>query len=176
MKKSLLASLVALSVISTAASASVGTITINGELTASTCDVSVNGGGVDATVTLPTLPAKTLAAAGVTAGDTAFTMELSNCEPKSGDVIAYFEHGATVDAASGRLNNVNATGAKNVQVELLDSSSAPVYVGNTAQRTATPTALNNGAANLVYQARYYATGVSTSGELNTSVTYSIDYQ
>lgn len=39
---------------SIAYAASTGTITFEGQLTDTTCDVSVNGGGPDATVTLPT--------------------------------------------------------------------------------------------------------------------------
>jgi major type 1 subunit fimbrin (pilin) len=178
MKKTLLGTIVALTVSAVAlpASAGIGTITINGKLTQSTCTVKVNGGTPDAVVTLPELPTSELATAGTTAGDTAFTMNLSNCTPVDGAVRAYFEHGPTVDAASGRLNNTNATGAGNVQVELLDAATNSLYVGNTSQRDNTATKLQSGAADLVYTARYYATGKSTAGELATSVTYSIDYE
>ena len=178
MKKTLLGTIVALTVSAVAlpAMASVGTITINGKLTQSTCTVKVNGGTPDAVITLPELPTSELATAGKTAGDTAFTMNLTNCDPEEGSVRAYFEHGPTVHAASGRLNNTNTSGAKNVQVELLDSKDNSLYVGNTSQRSNAATALVNGAADLVYAARYYATGASTAGELATSVTYSIDYE
>ena len=178
MKKTLLGTIVALTVSAVAlpAMASVGTITINGKLTQSTCTVKVNGGDTDAVVTLPVLPTSELATAGKTAGDTAFTMNLTNCDPKEGNVRAYFEHGPTVDAASGRLNNTVTAGAKNVQVELLDSSENSLYVGNTSQRSNPATALKGGTADLVYTARYYATGASSAGELATTVTYSIDYE
>jgi len=178
MKKALLGTIVALAFSAAAlpASANVGTITINGKLTASTCTVQINGGTVDATVTLPTLPTKDLAAAGTTAGDTAFTMNLTNCEPATGSVRAYFEHGPNVDAASGRLNNNATNGASNVQVQLIDNNNTPLYIGNTSQRDNDATALENGAADLIYSARYYATGKSTAGALSTSVTYSIDYE
>jgi len=178
MKKKLLGSIIALTVSAVAlpAMAGVGTITINGKLTQSTCTVNVNGGTPDAVITLPQLSTSELATAGTTAGETAFTMNLTNCDPAEGSVRAYFEHGPTVDATSGRLNNTNAAGAKNVQVELLDSKSNSLHVGNTSQRNNPATALVNGAADLVYTARYYATGASTAGELATSVTYSIDYE
>lgn len=178
MKKCLLGTVVALAVSSVAmpAGASVGTITINGKLTQSTCTVKIDGGSADAVVTLPTLPTSDLAKDGDTAGTTAFTMNLTNCKPATGSVRAYFEHGTAVDAATGRLNNTNAAGAKNVQVELLDAKMNALHIGNTSQRANAAGELQDGAVNLVYQARYHATGASTAGELATSVTYSIDYE
>lgn len=52
-----------------------GTITINGQITDTTCTISVDGGSNDATVTLPTVSSTTLGAAGATAGATPFTID-----------------------------------------------------------------------------------------------------
>ena len=55
-KLTIVASLVALfGSAGLAQAASTGTITFNGELTATTCDVIVDGEAADATVTLPTI-------------------------------------------------------------------------------------------------------------------------
>lgn len=184
MKKTLLGTIIALTVSAVAvpASAEIGTITINGKLTAATCTVKVNNGTVDGVVTLPELPTSMLNEAGKVAGDTSFIMNLTGCTPVAGTVRAYFEHGATVDALSGRLNNTNASGAKNVQVQLLDNAENVLEVGKSSQRANAGTTLKvkedgdtTSYADLVYKARYYATGQSTAGELATSVTYSIDY-
>ncbi|VTM93058.1 major fimbrial protein StkA [Raoultella planticola] len=59
--------------------ASTGTITFNGELTDSTCNVDVNGQGADATVVLPTVSVNQLTASGETTGRTSFNMNLANC-------------------------------------------------------------------------------------------------
>ena len=159
------------------ASAADGTITINGKLTQQTCTVKINGGAADAVITLPSLSTSALDAAGKVAGRTAFTMNLTDCAPKNGSVRAYFEHGPTVDAATGRLNNTISAGAQQVQVQLRDHNENDVYVGNTSQRNNPATELSEaGSADLLYSAYYYATGKATAGELATSVTYSIDYE
>ncbi|RDL12902.1 fimbrial protein, partial [Serratia fonticola] len=65
--------------VSMAQAASTGTITFNGELTATTCDVIVEGQAADATVKLPTIGTNQLNAATKTAGETGFVMALNNC-------------------------------------------------------------------------------------------------
>lgn len=179
MQKKLLGTVIALTVSAMAlpASAADGTITINGKLTQQTCTVKIDGGSADATVSLPSLSTSTLDTAGKLAGRTAFIMNLSGCMPATGGVRAYFEHGPTVDAATGRLNNTISSGAKNVQIQLRDEQENDVHVGNTSQRNNPATAISSaGKADLLYSAYYYATGKATAGDLATSVTYSLDYQ
>lgn len=62
--KSSLALLALVATSFTSQAASTGTITFNGELTDSTCDVSIDGQGADASVTLPTVSINQLAAQG----------------------------------------------------------------------------------------------------------------
>ncbi|SNY61444.1 fimbrial protein [Enterobacter sp. CC120223-11] len=180
MKKVILASLIALALGSTAAvsAAPSGNITIKGKLTAATCTVKVDSSATgDATVTLPALPINQLSEAGETAGVTNFVMKLSGCTPATGNVRAFFEAGANVDAATGRLNNSLTTGqAKNVQIQLRNDKDVILEAGNTNQRTNASSPLSAGAAVLTYNARYYATGASTAGDLESAVTYSIDYE
>lgn len=179
MKHTLLSSAVALTVSALAlpASAIDGTITIKGKLTQATCTVKVNNGSPDATITLPSLSTSTLKSKEA-AGKTAFTLNLTGCTDTIKGVRAYFEHGTTVDASTGRLNNTDTTGAKNVQVEIRDNDDKPVYVGNTSQRAVKAMELTSGGADLLYSANYYAEDASTvvAGNLETLVTYSIDYE
>ncbi|MEA1062446.1 fimbrial protein [Erwinia sp. HR93] len=159
------------------ANASDGTIVFNGELTDATCDVTVNGGSNDATVTLPTLSATMLAAADATAGDTDFVINLKNCNPATGKVRAFFEAGNTVDMTNGRLKNMQAQGAAgNVQLELLNEGGTSLKVGDTGQRANAATDLNAGTADLPYIVRYHATDKTSAGKVTSSVTYSIDYE
>lgn len=178
MKKAILSTVVALALGSTSAMASNGTITINGKLTNATCTVKVDDSATgDAVVTLPTLPASMLAKDGDTAGATNFTMKLSNCSPTTGKVRAFFESGADVDASTGRLKNALTTGkADFVQVQLRNEKDVVLQAGNTSQRANATTDLVAGAAVLNYSARYFATGVATAGNLQSAVTYSIDYE
>lgn len=180
MKNTIIATLtvIGLGLSATAVSAApAGTITINGELTASTCKIAVDDSSTgDAVVNLPKLPITQLAKAGEYAGATSFVMHLTGCTPSSAKVRAYFESGSAVDAATGRLNNTLTDGAKNVQIQLLNDSDVVLAAGNDSQRDNTATTLSSGAADLVYQARYYATGATSAGKVASSVTYSLDYE
>ncbi|UAN50829.1 type 1 fimbrial protein [Serratia sp. JSRIV002] len=160
--------------------ASTGTITFNGELTATTCDVVVDGQAADATVTLPTVGTNQLNAATKRAGDTGFVMALNNCAGTLQTAAAYFEAGSSVDLTTGRLKNLNGTGATNVSLELLDannSSPSVINVGNQIQKTtAGYKDVSGGSANLSYIVRYYAEAPTTAGLVDSNVVYSIQYQ
>ncbi|MCF3128015.1 MULTISPECIES: fimbrial protein [Acinetobacter] len=177
MKK--LALIAALSVVGIAnAQAADGTITINGLVTDKTCNI-VTPAGKDFTVTLPTVSKQTLAAAGNVAGRTPFQIKLANCS--EGKVATYFEPGATVDFNTGRLLNQDASGAKNVNVQLLGNNNQVIPVlaagANGAQANSQwVDVAAAGSADLNYYAEYYATGASTAGKVNTSVQYTIIYQ
>ena len=168
-----------------AQAASTGTITFNGELTDTTCDVSLDGQGADATYTLPTAPVSALDAAGKTSSRTNFVMSLSKCSVGTvngkSKVAAYFQAGSTVDAATGRLKNTSTTGATLVDLQLLDGSNnyAPINVGNADQVTKTTfTDIDTtaGTATLPYGVEYYANGKTTAGVVTSSVVYNLQYK
>lgn len=175
-----------------------GKLNFNGELTSSTCKVDIEGQGPDATITLPTVSTNTLTQAGQVTGRTAFTMNLSDCfyltsgpsrmaqtrdlNFQFSTVSAFFETGATVDQAVGRLKNTNtnASGATFVQLQLLDGSNgfAPIKVGSSKQVTDTVYIKinNDNKATLPYAVEYYATGATTAGKVNSSVVYTLQYK
>lgn len=159
------------------AQAADGTITINGLVTAQTCQISGNGGGPDFTVTLPTVSTSALQTAGATAGRTPFNIALTNCSPDSGNVAVYFEPNATVDAATGHLTNTAASGAENVQVGLLNADHSDIKLGSSeAAQNMQFVALDHGKATLNYFAQYVATDAATAGAVNAQSLYSIVYQ
>ncbi|BAN22421.1 fimbrial protein [Caballeronia insecticola] len=152
-------------------------MTINGQLTANTCDVSGNGQGNNFTVTLPTLSAKELAAAGSTAGATAFNIALSNCTPNTGNVHAFWEYGVNT-LADGNLKNNG--GASNVEVQLLDYNAGQKVIdvskADLAQNSQS-VAISSGSASLQFAAQYISpTGSAGPGSVTTDVTYSMVYQ
>jgi major type 1 subunit fimbrin (pilin) len=165
-----------------AAQASDGTLTILGQLTATTCTVQGNNQANDFTVTLPTLSNTVLPGSGSVAGSTGFTINLTQCTPKSGNVHTFWEYGANT-LGDGNLKN-NGTAA-NVEVQLVDyNGSSPsaidVSKADGAQDIAgaTPTvSISSGAADLQYAAQYIApTAAAGAGSVSTSVIYSIVYQ
>jgi major type 1 subunit fimbrin (pilin) len=163
--------------------ASDGTITFTGSIDASTCTVVTTGTGGSFTVALPQVSSSTLAAAGETAGTTAFTIKLTGCSDIAGNVSTNFEAGTAIDVATGRLKNTTvAGGATNVQIQLLNGNDgSPIVVGSpAASQNSHGVALTSdgatppkGSATLNYFARYYATGASTAGSVASLVTYSM---
>ena len=186
MKKSIISTSIfavfAIAAFSTQA-ASTGTITFNGELTDTTCEVDIDGQGSDATVILPTVGVNQLTASGDTTGRTSFNMNISNCVINTKDghskVAAFFQPGNTVDLSTGRLKNVGGS-ATNVDLRLLDASNsyAPINVGNTDQvNSMTYVDINaDGTALLPYAVEYYANAQTTPGTVTSSVVYNLQYK
>lgn len=155
------------------ANASDGTITFKGAIDSSTCKVSINGGNKDATVNLPKVSANLLAEKNKVAGSTNFNMILSNCSGTANSVLAFFEAGTNVDSITGNLKN-NGTAA-NVQVQLMDSDGNVLKAGDTSQTAGKTVKLTGGNGTLTYAAQYFATDKVEAGDVDTSVTYSINY-
>ncbi|ELY4776485.1 fimbrial protein [Cronobacter turicensis] len=186
MKKSVIsASVCAILTIATfsAQAASTGTITFNGELTDTTCEVDINGQGSDATIVLPTVGVNQLTANGDTTGRTSFNMNISDCvigtEGGHSKVSAFFQPGNTVDLSTGRLKNVGGS-ATNVDLRLLDASNnyAAINVGNTDQvnNMAYVDINADGTANIPYAVEYYANAQTTPGTVTSSVVYNLQYK
>ncbi|MBA7935130.1 MAG: fimbrial protein [Klebsiella huaxiensis] len=186
MKKSVVSTSIfavfALAAFSTQA-ASTGTITFNGELTDTTCEVDINGQGSDATVILPTVGVNQLTASGDTTGRTSFNMNISDCvigtEGGHSKVAAFFQPGNTVDLSTGHLKNVGGS-ATNVDLRLLDASNsyAPINVGNTDQVNGMAYVDINadGTALLPYAVEYFANAQTTPGTVTSSVVYNLQYK
>lgn len=178
MKKIIIATsvLAALSATNAANAASTGTITFNGELTASTCDVSVEGKGPSATVLLPTMSTADLGAPNAKGGMTRFNMELTNCTGTLQTASAFFEDGSTVNA-QGRL--INSGTAGNVELQLLDGSGTRgvINAGGASQVTNTTYLdVSSGSKTLPYDVQYFATAATTAGTVVSSVVYSLQYK
>ncbi|MGL6627384.1 fimbrial protein [Aeromonas jandaei] len=172
--------------VATANAASSGTITFNGSITGSTCEVAVNGKTADATVTLPTVPAEALSATGETTGKTGFFMSLTNCAapvPGASQVAAFFQAGASVDNTTGRLKQLapGDTAATNVSLQLSDGvSDAPIFVGNSSQiqnnHFEAITGEQGEEVRLAYEVEYYAEDAVTAGLVTSNVVYNLQYK
>ncbi|MFM9923236.1 fimbrial protein [Variovorax sp. H27-G14] len=158
--------------------ASDGTITINGLVTANTCQI--NGSTVgNVTVTLPAIQASALPALNATAGTTPFALVLSGCTGALTRVSAYFEAGPTVDFDTGNLKLDTAAGsATGVEISLLNSDATKIRLGGDAASAngATPVTIASGGATLRYFAQYVRTGAVGPGTATTRVLYSLNYQ
>ena len=161
-----------------------GTITINGSVSDTTCSINgvAAGSPADVTVTLPTVPAGSLASTGAVAGTSNLgdiQLALSGCSGAATKAVARFENGPTVDQSSGYLlNKASASPAQNVEVRLLNAQMQPINILTNANNdvAANGAVISGGAAMLNYFAQYYATGKAQPGSVNTSVQYTMQYQ
>ncbi len=155
-----------------------GTITFNGEVTATTCEVAFPGTGGSATdpvVTLPTVATTSLGTAGNTAGKTPVTVQIGTAaKPCAGNSVALeLNPNRNADQANGRLNNTDATGATNVQVALRDANDAEINLS--APWASQRVSLATGVAEVEFAGEYYATGAATAGAVSSNVQYTLDY-
>jgi major type 1 subunit fimbrin (pilin) len=173
MKKTILASLLTVAVLGPLpAFASDGTITFTGAVTAQTC--TINGGAPSFTKALPKVSSANLTS-GKKAGQTNFSIALTACTPKSGSARVFFEAGPNVNAATGRLKNTSVT---NVEIGLANADGTDITIGAPSglQGTDYVKISDAGDATLNYLAQYVATGAAGTGDVKTSVTYSVEYQ
>lgn len=161
-----------------------GDIKFEGELTAQTCAVDVDGITTQpALVKLPTVSTSLLATPGSTTANRLFNINLKNCTEQSGTARAFFEYEAgVVDFADGTLMNTlaPATGvATKVALQLKDGISNAVIVAGSGTQLTTNTARNidaTGNATLPYSVQYISQlGGATAGKIESRVTYSIAY-
>lgn len=182
MKSLLLTSAIAATglLFATSASAADGTITVTGQILAQTCQVNGNPYGTPASVSvaLPNVLATTLATAGNTAGDTPFQINITGCASGLTSVRTDFS-GSDINS-NGRLSNSStaASVASNVDVQLLNSSGAPMALNQApgSQNSQVVNLSSSGAATMNYTARYYATGAATAGAVKATVDFTMTYQ
>ncbi len=167
---------------STSAFASDGTITFTGEIRTTTCSVSGGGGTIPGAggsfgVNLVPVQASALAAAGQFAGSKNYDINIgggTTCPDGTDVAIKYESTSPAVDGITGNLMNTAATGAANVQLQLMDRAiNAPIDLrldGNSSTVT-----VDGGTAVVPFAVRYMATGVAGAGAVQSAVQYSLTF-
>lgn len=161
----------------TALASSHNTISFQGEVTEQTCSLTVNGNKSAPIILLPTVAATSLAASGDVAGATTFGMGITGCtSATSSTTISSVFIGNLVDSNNaGTLGNSGT--AKNVNIQILDSSGKDIDLSSTYTASGDLTlASGDTAATSTYTAQYYATGKATAGTVAASLQYAISYQ
>lgn len=167
---------------SATASAQDGLITFNGEVLATTCEVSfpgVGGTAKDPVITLPTVSTTSLGAAGATAGRTPFSVQIGTAATPctvGTDVAVELNPNSNASITGGRLNNILTGEATGVQVQLIDGNGAPIALNDGAPWTSARTTFTAGVATLNFAGEYYASAAAGAGKVSSTVEYTIDYK
>ncbi|NNS07415.1 fimbrial protein [Erwinia sp. JH02] len=174
MKKRLLATsmIAALALPVPAVIAANGTITFTGDISNTTCNVSVNGRNSSTTIVFEPISASALAKAGEVANEQPVILTLTNCQNPTENVRALFDSTET-DSMTGNLKNKGS--AANVQVQLMDNNRKPIKLGDGSQASGPSFKIVDDLATLNYFARYYATDKVEAGDVSTVVNYSLSY-
>lgn len=155
------------------------TINFQGEVTDQTCVVTVNGNAANATVLLPSVAASQLTTAGDTAGQTTFTVAVSDCvAPVSTSQAINTLFVGNLTTTAGNISNTGD--ATHVALQLLDPAApgAPFNVSGTGH-AAPGLVLDAGqmSASHDYAVQYVTEdGGATPGSVLGSVQYSVVYQ
>lgn len=153
------------------------TVTFLGEVSDSTCDITINGTSGDVSVQLPTVQASVLSAAASTAGATPFKFVVSGCTAGTqANVGMRLVSSATTN--SGNLENISTAPADNVSVQILDDSdsSSPIdftegeYFTNLSALPTTGTTLE-----FPFTAQYHSDGAATIGKVESQLQYALTY-
>ena len=158
-----------------AMAASNNTITFQGEVTAQTCSVTVNGVDANPMVLLPTVSSSDLDASGKTAGKTTFTLGVSGCAPGPTDIDVKTVFVANQVTASGNLKNTGTAG--NVELQLLKDATTTSGIDLNSGVAQDGIVLKAGdtAAEHDFAVQYYATGQAGAGSVIASVQYAVSY-
>lgn len=151
-----------------------GTVTVNGEVLLETC--TINGGIPNFNIALPKLGTSALTGVGSTAGDTHFSIVLTNCVGPATLVNTYFEAGPTTNADGRLINQSSSAAPVDGQIKNADGSIVNLAGSYGSQNTASTSIVNQGSTQN-YTIAYYATVAPvTAGGFSSSVVYTLAYQ
>ncbi|KEY60285.1 fimbrial protein [Serratia sp. DD3] len=126
--------MIASSLLLSAAAQANNTINFQGEVAGQSCAVSINGNASAPLILLPTVSSASLGSVGSTAGQTAFTIGLTGCTASGTEqTIDTVFVGNNLNAAK-RLTNTGSV--QNVSLELVVPVNAAVPLGLTGQKGA----------------------------------------
>ncbi|XDZ52221.1 fimbrial protein [Neisseriaceae bacterium CLB008] len=157
-----------------------GTITFLGEVTDTTCNVTVNGSSADATVQLLTIPASDLAAGTDSTVSADVNFEMSAC----GASDAYSKVGVRMmpvgDVSNaGNLSNLITDGS-NAGIKLKDENGQAVEFTAGAETAIVTKAIPTGedTVNYPFKAHYTneTTGAATEGKVKAAIQYTTTYE
>jgi len=158
------------------------TVTFLGEVSDSTCNVTVNGTAGNISVLLPTIPASALNEAAITAGQTPFKFVVSGCTAATQTTVGMRLVPVSVTATGGNLTNLaSANPASNVDIQIIDNynNGNKVIDFTSGEYVSTdlvtlPTAGQQ--LEFPFTAQYYATGAASVGKVESQLQYALTYK
>lgn len=154
-------------------SSTTGQVTFTGKVYSQTCRVADKS--KDLKVVLEDVRASSLLEAGKVAGSQNFILELLNCT--AGTVAGLKFDPVNVDANTGTLKNVKKGkgAAENVNIQL-SVNGTPINLANLNKDAYQEISKDDLTTQYKFAASYYATGKATAGDVESFVTFKVDYK
>ncbi|MFG1173174.1 fimbrial protein [Erwiniaceae bacterium CAU 1747] len=157
------------------------TVTFLGEVSDSTCNVTVNGTTGNVSVLLPTTPAGDLAEAAKTAGATPFKFVVGGCTAATEKTVGMRLVPVSTTTGGNLKNLATANPADNVSIQIIDNyNNGTSTINFSSGEYVTPTLVNlpTGTSQLEFPftAQYYATGAASIGKVETQLQYALTYK
>lgn len=152
-----------------------GTIHFTGEVVNAAC--AVDAGSTDQVVKMGQVKTSSLASANSTSSAVGFNIQLNDCDTTVATQAAVAFSGTAVSSTFNTalaLQGSSAGNAKNVGIQILDRTGAPLALDGASFSAATT--LIDGTNVIPFQARYIATGVATAGTANADANFLVQYQ
>ncbi|NVZ84481.1 type 1 fimbrial protein [Pseudomonas yamanorum] len=175
--------LMAAALVSGSLSAADGTITLTGEIKASTCTISSGtsgaaGSGADFVVALDNVQAGSLAGGASPSKDFFISVggAAGTCADNTKVAVLFERSSPAINPVTGNLSNTAAApAAANVEVQIIDTvANTPIDLGK--GQASTVATVTGGKATVPFAARYVAHGgVAGPGAFKTEVQYWVTY-
>lgn len=154
------------------------TVQFGGDISAATCDITVNG-VPNPIVRLPTILASDLQNANSSGGETNFTVEAKNCSTSNQPAELQATFTANVFTSTGSLANIGGT-ATNVGLQISTISNGTALNLRTPWTSGTGTGIqipaNGNSGTRDYYVRYYsAAGYVSAGTVKSTMQYVVAY-
>ena len=178
MKKIVLVAAVASALLASQAFA--GKVTFQGQVTAQTCNMTINGNNIGSVALNPAKVAD-LAAAGSSAGETPFTIKLSGCTAPAAPMkftTVLSGHSVTPEGNLGNVATASPAGAVAIQILEPGASKTAADLSGGGYKGKDHLTLAAGAteASAEYTARYYsAAGSATPGAVEAVMEYTFQH-
>lgn len=175
-----LAALIAFGITAQAQAADSANINFAGNITASTCDVSVDGAGTSKEITLADITVPSMKdAVSSPAMKTNFQITVKNCAtaPAGGKVLGQFSTNGNFNSTSNALLNTVAAGDKDAGFQVEDTATNTIidFKSATPQSSADYDDTNGAVFNYTVGYIYSGAGTPTVGQVKANSTFTTTY-
>lgn len=154
------------------------TVHFGGDISAPTCDITVNG-VPNPIVRLPFILISDLQAPNNSGGETSFTVEAKNCSTSNQPIELQATFTANAFTSTGSLANIGGS-ATNVGLQIATAANGPALNLRTPWTSGTGTGIsipaNSSSGSRDYYVRYYrASGYVSAGTVKSAMQYVVAY-